>query len=227
MEQQKKTNRTDELMEIARLRFGMIAPVIQETYPDESVMAYCRRVAQTQMRLPDGRIVKYKPKTIGKWVSLYRNGGIDALTPKTRSDLGKTWALTGETPLSRYLHSGRPVRKPKSPEWLDECFLNRATCRVSRDATVELDSRCYDAPMQFIGQKVEVPDYIRQKIRNAGGSPEIIDTAAISSVHSYSQGNPRLIDNVMTDAMTLGSQMEKKVIDAEVMLSAINNQALS
>ena len=72
-----------------------------------------------------------------------------------------------------------------------------------------------------------LPDYIRQKIRNAGGSPEIIDTAAISSVHSYSQGNPRLIDNVMTDAMTLGSQMEKKVIDAEVMLAAINNQALS
>jgi hypothetical protein len=31
----------------------------------------------------------------------------------------------------------------------------------------------------------------------------------------------------MTDAMTLGSQMEKKVIDAEVMLAAINNQALS
>ena len=86
----------DELMEIARLRFGMIAPVIQETYPDESVMAYCRRVAQTPMRLPDGRIVKYKPKTIGKWVSLYRNGGIDALTPKTRSDLGKTRVLTEE-----------------------------------------------------------------------------------------------------------------------------------
>lgn len=29
MEQQKKTDRTEELMEIARLRFGMIAPVIQ------------------------------------------------------------------------------------------------------------------------------------------------------------------------------------------------------
>ena len=73
----------------------------------------------------------------------------------------------------------------------------------------------------------EVSDYIRQKIRNAGGSSDIIDTAAISSVHSYSQGNPRLIDNVMTDAMTLGSQMDKKAIDAEVMLAAINNQALS
>lgn len=73
----------------------------------------------------------------------------------------------------------------------------------------------------------EVSYYIRQKIRNAGGGSDIIDTAAISSVHSYSQGNPRLIDNVMTDAMTLGSQMDKKVIDAEVMLAAINNQALS
>ena len=73
----------------------------------------------------------------------------------------------------------------------------------------------------------EVPDYIRKKIRAAGESPDIIDTAAISFVHSYSQGNPRLIDNVMTDAMTIGSQMEKKVIDADVMLAAINNQTLS
>jgi len=32
MEQQNKIDRMDELMEIARLRFGMIAPVIQETY---------------------------------------------------------------------------------------------------------------------------------------------------------------------------------------------------
>ena len=60
MEQQSKNERMDELMEIARLRFGMIAPVIQDTYPDESVMAYCRRVSETPMRLPDGRTVKYK-----------------------------------------------------------------------------------------------------------------------------------------------------------------------
>ena len=96
MEQQNNTDKMEELMEIARFRFGMIAPVIQETYPDESVMAYCRRVSQVPMRLPDGRTVKYQPKTIGKWVSLYRNGGIDALTPKTRSDLGKTRVLTEE-----------------------------------------------------------------------------------------------------------------------------------
>lgn len=376
MEQHNNKEGIDELMEIARLRFGMIAPVIQETYPDESIMAYCRRVSKVPMQLPDGRTVHYKPKTIGKWVSLYRNGGIDALAPKRRSDLGNTRVLTedaieeiyqikkmfprlnatqiharlvqenlipatvsvatvqrfikrnglkstdaalsgrdrkafeeayfggmyqadtcylpyleengkkhrtylimilddysrmivgghlfyqenaynfqkvlkdavaaygipnklyvdsgapyknrqldmicasigtvllhtpvrdgaskgkvernfrtlkerwlygldlkqiqsldefnellaayirkhnttihsatGETPLSRYLHSVHPIRKAKSPEWLDECFLNRTTRRISRDATLELDCRCYDAPMQLIGQKVEV-----------------------------------------------------------------------
>ena len=40
MEQKNKTDRIDEMMEIARLRFGMIAPMIQETYPDEFVMTY-------------------------------------------------------------------------------------------------------------------------------------------------------------------------------------------
>lgn len=34
--------------------------------------------------------------------------------------------------------------------------MNRTTRRISRDATLELDCRCYDAPMQLIGQKVEV-----------------------------------------------------------------------
>ena len=94
MEQYNDKEGIEESMEIARLRFGMIAPVIQETYPDESIMAYCRRVSKIPMQLPDGRTVSYKPKTIGKWVSLYRNGGIDALAPKRRSDLGNTRVLT-------------------------------------------------------------------------------------------------------------------------------------
>lgn len=368
--------RTEALMETASFRFGLIAPVIQDTYTDESIMAYCRRVAENPIRLPDGRIANYKPKTIEKWISQYRNGGIAALTPRTRSDLGKTRVLTGDaideiyrlkqkfprlnatqihdrlveecliparvsvssvqryikknglkssdaalcgrdrkafeesyfggmyqadtcylpyikengkshrtfllmivddysrlivggqifyqdnaynfqqvfkeavatygipnklyvdsgapyrngqldmicasigavllhtpvrdgaskgkvernfrsvkerwlyglditqihslatfnqllksyirkhnttlhtgigtTPLERYLQSERQPRKPKSEEWLDECFLNRVIRRVGRDATIQLDSRCYDAPMQFIGQKIEI-----------------------------------------------------------------------
>ena len=85
---------TKEQMEIARIRFGLIAPLVQNTYPDGSMAAYCRRVAAVPVRLPDGRIVQYKAKTLGKWFSLYSRGGMDALVPKTRCDKGETRVIT-------------------------------------------------------------------------------------------------------------------------------------
>lgn len=45
----------------------------------------------------------------------------------------------------------------------------------------------------------EAAQYISHKIICAGGAPSIIDAAALSSVHSHSNGNPRLIDNLITD----------------------------
>ena len=72
----------------------------------------------------------------------------------------------------------------------------------------------------------EVARYVLHKIACAGGSESIMDKAALSAIHSHSQGNPRLIDNLMSDALALGSQMEKKTIDAEVVLAAVNNQNL-
>ena len=116
MEQYNDKEGIEESMEIARLRFGMIAPVIQETYPDESIMAYCRRVSKIPMQLPDGRTVSYKPKTIGKWVSLYRNGGIDALAPKRRSDLGNTRVLT-EDAIEEIYQIKKMFQHPKYP-WM-------------------------------------------------------------------------------------------------------------
>lgn len=85
-----------EQMAVAQMRFGLIAPVIQETYADVSASAYCRRVAQTPQTLPDGRKVQYKPKTLEKWIALYRRGGMDALVPKTRCDKGGTRTITPE-----------------------------------------------------------------------------------------------------------------------------------
>ena len=72
----------------------------------------------------------------------------------------------------------------------------------------------------------EVAQYVSHKITCAGGSQAIIDSAALSAVHSHSNGNPRLIDNLMTDALMLGSQMDKKTIDAEVILAAVAGQNL-
>ncbi len=48
-------------------------------------------------------------------------------------------------------HSGMGSRA-----WLDECFMNRVTRRVNRDATVSIDRTYYDVPMQFIATKVEI-----------------------------------------------------------------------
>ena len=45
--------------EVAQFRFGVIAPVVQDLYPDPSRTAYY--------------------KTIEKWVSMYQRGGLEAL----------------------------------------------------------------------------------------------------------------------------------------------------
>ena len=75
-------------VEIAYFRFGVIAPVIQGTFPDASEAAFYRRVAREELTLPDGSHRKYSPDTFEKWTSLYRKEGMDGLLPKSRSDKG-------------------------------------------------------------------------------------------------------------------------------------------
>jgi len=70
----------------------------------------------------------------------------------------------------------------------------------------------------------EVPEYIRHKLKCAGAAPSIITDAALSAIHGYVQGNPRIIDNIMTDALNIGAQMKKQVIDEEVIHAAVTNQ---
>ena len=72
----------------------------------------------------------------------------------------------------------------------------------------------------------EVSKYILHKIQLASASGTIIDPSALAAAHSFTQGNPRLIDNLMTDALTIGAQQDKKVIDAEVIRAAVDNQGL-
>jgi transposase InsO family protein len=88
------TDRHDR--ELAYFRFAMIAPVIQGTFADPSVAAYCRRVTEGPIIRPDGTPFQYKPATLEKWVALYNNGGMEALVPKERSDKGSVRALSDE-----------------------------------------------------------------------------------------------------------------------------------
>lgn len=72
----------------------------------------------------------------------------------------------------------------------------------------------------------EVSKYILHKIQLADASGTIVDPAALAAVHSFTQGNPHLINNLMTDALTIGAQQDKKVIDAEVIRAATDNYGL-
>ncbi|MCL1852341.1 MAG: AAA family ATPase [Peptococcaceae bacterium] len=72
----------------------------------------------------------------------------------------------------------------------------------------------------------EVPLYIAHKLHVAGGADSILGPGTVGAIHGFAQGNPRLIDNLMTDVLTLGAQADKPVIDSEIVLAAINNQAL-
>ena len=60
------------------------------------------------------------------------------------------------TPFDRYQATAGQARPVPSTTWLDECFLNRVKRKVRKDSTIQIDSVCYDVPMQFIGMKVEV-----------------------------------------------------------------------
>lgn len=75
-------------------------------------------------------------------------------------------------------------------------------------------------------QPDEIPAYIRHKLRKAGGADTIIGEDAISAISGYCHGNPRIIDKVMTDALMLGAQLGRSCIDSEVILAAVNEQAL-
>ena len=85
------TEITKQNADMAQFRFALIAPVVQGLFPDSSATAYYKRVT-----VPDGSTVQYSYKTLEKWKSIYDNGGLDALLPGRRSDLGTSRVLDDE-----------------------------------------------------------------------------------------------------------------------------------
>lgn len=88
--------RTEKGMAMAQFKFGLIAPVVQGLFPDSSQTAYFKRITQTPISRPDGSAFNYSYKTLEKWLSQYKLGGMEALTSKERSDKGSTRALNDE-----------------------------------------------------------------------------------------------------------------------------------
>ena len=70
--------------------------------------------------------------------------------------------------------------------------------------------------------KDEIAEYILSRIESAGGARSIIDEAAINSIVGASQGNPRIINSLMTSALMLAAQLGKVAIDTDTILAASN-----
>lgn len=83
-----------EAVEIAYVRFAVIAPVIQGLFSEDTKTEYYRNVASKPLTMPDGREMVYRPNTFEKWEQQYRRYGMEGLMPKTRADSGVPRALS-------------------------------------------------------------------------------------------------------------------------------------
>lgn len=77
---------------IALFRYGLISPVVNNTFEDKSQMEYFRRMAQSKYTLL-GKEISIRPATIKKWYILYRKDGYEGLIPKSRTDLNTSRKL--------------------------------------------------------------------------------------------------------------------------------------
>jgi len=105
-----------------------------------------------------------------------------------------------------------------------EPYLNRTLGMPVNEALRQRITVHYN----FVGLNPdEVAKYVRHKISLAGGAASIIGDDALQTVVGFCQGNPRVIDNLMANALMLGAQLGKLAIDSETVMAAAHAQALA
>lgn len=78
-------------------------------------------------------------------------------------------------------------------------------------------------PMQL----EETRNYIRHRVRVAGGNPEIFHVTACGAIHYHTGGIPRLINTVCETALVFGFAEGRKRIDSETILNVIKDKQRS
>lgn len=78
---------------------GLIAPVVNNTYPDKSESAYFKRITQEPIKAFDGTLRFLKPATLKTWKQMYQKNGFAALKPKPRIDTGTSRKIDSDLAL--------------------------------------------------------------------------------------------------------------------------------
>ncbi len=82
--------------DIALFRYGLIAPVVTNTFTEKSKMDYFRTAASKNYTF-QGKELKVTADTLKHWYLKYKKDGYEALKPKTRTDFHSSRKLTEET----------------------------------------------------------------------------------------------------------------------------------
>jgi len=104
--------RTRNPNQMAQFKFGIVAPIVQKTFTDATVAAYCRRVASQPLNLPDGTEKLYSPNTLKSWAAQYEAGGLEALIRPPRTDKGFARALSVDATARIYAIKGQFPKLP-------------------------------------------------------------------------------------------------------------------
>lgn len=70
----------------------------------------------------------------------------------------------------------------------------------------------------------ETWQYIRHRLKVAGGDPNIFDTKACAAVYYYSSGTPRLINSLCEQALVVGYAEQKKRIDVDIVCDVVRER---
>jgi len=80
----------------------------------------------------------------------------------------------------------------------------------------------------FVGlSDAETEQYLLHKLRIAGAADSILGNGTLPAIIGYARGCPRLLDNLMNEALMLGAQLQKTCLDTEIIMAATNNLVLS
>ena len=85
-----------EAMDLALFRYAVIGPLVANLNDGESKEGFYREAEKRKYTLPDGKESTFKAGTIKSWYLNYTKGGLQALKPRQRIDLGQSRALTPE-----------------------------------------------------------------------------------------------------------------------------------
>lgn len=82
---------------VAQVKYGLIAPVLSNTYVESTQLEYFKRISSCEILWPDGTKRTFSWETYKRWYYDYLRGGIDALQPSVRLDLGESRKLKDES----------------------------------------------------------------------------------------------------------------------------------